>query len=139
MKQGKPGPRSVCFRRAKSLADSRPAVPLALSLCLVIGSVLLQGCAAGAALGLMGTATTGGVLTSDAVDGIPNEAETWSVSAIVEKEAEVYAGPGQEYSRIAILKKGAEIRVVGQKGDWIECCCDQFKRGWVHHSTLSGT
>ena len=139
MKQGRPGSGNVCIRRAKSLAGSRPAVPLTLSLCLVIGSTLLQGCAVGAALGLMGAAATAGVITSDAVDGTPNEAETWSVPAIVEKEAEVYAGPGEEYSRIAILKKGVEIRVVGQKGDWIECCCDQFKRGWVHHSRLSGT
>ena len=137
MKQAKPGLRQVCLWRPKGRADSRLAVPL--TLCLVIGSSLLQGCAVGAALGLMGATTTTGVLTSDAVDGTPNEVETWSVSAIVKNEAEVYAGPGEEYSRIGTLKEGAEIRVVGQKGDWIECCCDQFKRGWVHYSKLTGT
>jgi SH3-like domain-containing protein len=109
-----------------------------LTILLVLGSCLSQGCAVGAALGLIGATTTAGVLVSDACNRSPNEEEPWFVSAFAENETELYSGPGEEYSHVGTLKEGAEIRLLGQRGDWVECCCDSFGHGWVHHSSVSG-
>jgi len=129
--------RHVSCRRSRPRGDSLLVV--ALTLCLVLGSSLLKGCAVGAALGLVGATTTAGVLVSDTFDRSPNEDEPKFVSVFVKNETEVYTGPGVEYSRVTTLNEGVEIQVLGQRGDWVKCSCDRFKIGWIHHSSLSGT
>jgi uncharacterized protein YraI len=83
----------------------------------------------------MTAVTEAGVLTQTAWDAIRNQDEPESF--VVKSETEVYAGPGEEYPRIATLAEGAAIMVLGQEGDWIECCCDECEDGWIHCSCVS--
>jgi hypothetical protein len=78
---------------------------IAMTLCLVLASSLLGGCAVGAAVGLMSAATQVGVLTETALEAALDRDEPESV--VVRKETDVYAGPGEEYARIATLQEGA--------------------------------
>jgi uncharacterized protein YraI len=83
----------------------------------------------------MTAVTTAGVLVETVLDTVRYVHE--KVSFVVENDAEVYAGPGEEYPRIATLNEGTEIKVLAHKGDWIECCCDECEDGWIHCSCLS--
>jgi len=134
MKEDKTTLRRACFPRSRSHTHNRSLV--ALTLCLVLGSSLLGGCvAAGMAVGALTAATTAGVFVS-AVENTVRFAHE-QVSLVVENETEVYAGPGEEYPRIATLNEGTEIKVLAHQGDWIECCCDDCEDGWIHCPCVS--
>jgi len=128
--------RLVHTRSACSPSSWSSLLAVVLTLCLILGSSLLKGCAVGAALGLMGATTNAGSLVSSAVEPGSKDNEPGAVFAFLKDDAPVYAGPGEEYSQIATLKEGTEIQVLGQQGDWIECRCAQFKVGWVNHSVV---
>ena len=102
---------------------------VAMTLCLVLASSLLGGCAVGAVVGLMTAVTEVGVLTEAALEAALDRDEPESV--VVEKETDIYAGPGEEYARIATLNEGAEILVLGHRGFWVECSCDECENGWI--------
>jgi hypothetical protein len=127
MKGNKSMHRHASFSRSRSCAHSRSFT--ALTLCLVIAPFLLGGCAIGAAVGFMTAATEVGVLSEGALQAALDKDEPGSV--VVGKETDVYAGPGEEYARIATLDEGAEIRVLGHRGFWIECQCDECEDGWI--------
>ena len=102
---------------------------VALVLWLVLASSLLGGCMVGAAVGLMSAVTETGVLAETALQAALDRDEPKSV--VVKKETDVYAGPGEEYERIATLHQGAEILVLGHQGYWIECQWDECENGWI--------
>lgn len=102
---------------------------VAMTLCLVLASSLLGGCAVGAAVGLMTAVTEVGVLAETALEAALDRDEPESF--VVKKETHVYAGPGEEYTRIATLHDGAEILVLGHRGFWVECSCDECEDGWI--------
>jgi hypothetical protein len=102
---------------------------VALALCLVLASSLLGGCAVGAAVGLMTAVTEVVVLAEAALETALDTDEPKSV--VVEKETDIYAGPGEEYARIARLHEGDEILVLGHQGYWVECQCDECEDGWI--------
>ena len=108
---------------------SRNSSFVAVTLCLLLASSLLGGCAVGAAVGLMTAVTEVGVLAETALEAALDRDEPGSV--VVEKETDVYAGPGEEYARIATLHEGAEILVLGHQGFWVECQCDECEAGWI--------
>jgi hypothetical protein len=122
----------ACSPGSKHHTHSRSLVAVA---CLVIGSSLLSGCAVGAAVGALTAVTQAGVLVETVLDTVRYAHE--QVSLIVENETEVYAGPGEEYPRIATLHEGTEIKVLAHQGDWIECCCDECGDGWIHCPCVS--
>jgi uncharacterized protein YgiM (DUF1202 family) len=39
---------------------------------------------------------------------------------VIPKKLSLRAGPGENYSRIGIIKQGDEVKEVGRKGDWVE-------------------
>jgi hypothetical protein len=130
------------IRLAHTLPACSPSsrgIPLAvaLTLCLILGSSLLMGCAVGAAVGLMGAATNAAPLVSSAMEPGSQDNEPEQVFAFVEDDTAVYAGPGEEYSQIATLSEGTEIQVLRQRGDWIECRCVHFRVGWVDQSVVT--
>ncbi len=127
MKENKATHRHACFPRSRFYAHSGSFV--ALTLCLVLASSLLGGCALGAAVGLMTAVTEVGVLAETALETALSGDEPESV--VVKNETDVYAGPGEEYARIATLHEGAEILVLGYQGYWIECQCDECEDGWI--------
>jgi uncharacterized protein YgiM (DUF1202 family) len=127
MSENKATLRRTCFSRSRSQAH-RPSF-VALTLCLLLASSLLGGCAVGAVVGLMTAVTEVGILTETALEAALERDEPESV--IVKKETDVYAGPGEEYERIATLNEGAEILVLGYQGFWIECQCDECEDGWI--------
>ena len=102
---------------------------VALTLCLVLASSLSGGCAVGAVVGLMTAVTEVGVLAESALEVALDTDEPESV--VVKKETDIYAGPGEEYAQIATLHEGDEILVLGHRGDWIECQCDECEDGWI--------
>jgi uncharacterized protein YraI len=83
----------------------------------------------------MTAVTTAGVLAEAVLDTVRYAHE--QVCLVVENETEVYAGPGEEYPLVATLDQGAEVKVLGHAGDWIECCCDECEDGWIHCSCVS--
>jgi uncharacterized protein YgiM (DUF1202 family) len=54
----------------------------------------------------------------------------------VDQEVVVYEGPGREYSEIAKLNRGVEVKVLRKDGDWIECRSGRFEGGWIHISDV---
>jgi len=102
---------------------------LALGFCLVLVSFLSGGCMVGAAVGLMSAATEAGVLAETALEAALDTGEPESV--VLRKETDVFAGPGEEYERIATLHEGAEILVLGHQGYWVECQWDECEDGWI--------
>jgi uncharacterized protein YgiM (DUF1202 family) len=54
----------------------------------------------------------------------------------VDQEAVVYEGPGENYSEIARLHKGVEVKVLKKDGDWIQCKSGRFEGGWIHISAV---
>lgn len=125
--------RVVCFRRSGPHVRCRSLI--AVTLCLVLGTSLMTGCAVGAAVGALSAVTTGGVLVSAVEDAVRFAHKR--LSFVVEKETEVYTGPGEEYSRIGRLNRGVEVQVVASRGDWLECSSGLFEKGWIHHSRVA--
>ena len=122
--------RHTCILPSRSHVKTRTFV--GQTLCLVLAPSLFTGCILGAAVGAMTAVTEVGVLAEGA---IPNQDEPEIV--IVKEETRVYSGPGEEYPQITRLSQGAEIKVLKQDGDWIECCCDECRNGWIHCSCVS--
>jgi len=127
MNENKATLQRACSLHSRFQAHSPSFV--AMTLCLVLASSLLGGCALGAVVGLMTAVTEVGVLTETALEAALDRDEPRSV--FVEKETDIYAGPGEEYARIATLNEGAEILVLGRRGFWVECSCDECENGWI--------
>ena len=124
------GARPSCER---SPVLSRPVA--VLTVCLVLGSSVLGGCAVGAAVGTMSAMTTAGVLVAAVEDAVRFARQT--VSIVVKNETEVYTGPGEDYTRIGRLNRDAEIQVLAEEGVWLRCSCGLFEEGWVHRSRVA--
>jgi hypothetical protein len=127
MSENKASLRRACSRHSRFQAHSPSFV--AMTLCLVLAASLLGGCAVGAAVGLMTAVTEVGVLTETALEAALDRDEPESV--VVEKETDIYAGPGEGYVRIGTLNEGAEILVLGRRGFWVNCSCDESEDGWI--------
>jgi hypothetical protein len=107
---------------------------IALTLCLVLGTSLMTGCALGAAVGALSAVTTAGVLVSAVEDAVRFAHER--VSLVVRNGTEIYTGPGEEYSRIGRLNRGLEVQVVASRGDWLKCSSCLLEKGWIHRSRV---
>jgi len=127
MNENKATLQRACSLHSRFQAHSPSFV--AMTLCLVLASSLLGGCAVGAAVGLMTAVTEVGVLAETALEAALDGDEPESV--VVKKETDVYSGPGEEYARIATLHEGAEILVLERRGFWVECQCDECEDGWI--------
>ena len=106
----------------------------------VTAVILCLGCSLlGACLVAPAAIVTSAVVTSA---GFVNELEKAGQksddphSVTVRADTEVYEGPGEEYSLIATLCEGDEIKVLREKDDWIQCCADRFERGWIRQSGI---
>jgi len=104
----------------------------ALILCSMLAASLLQACTL-APVVLVGSTTAAG-LAMEAEKAV-NDSDR-SVLVAVEQDAVVYEGPGEEYSEIARLNKGVEVKVLKKDGDWIQCKSGQFEEGWIHVSAV---
>ena len=102
----------------------------ALTLCLILAASLMQACALAPAV-MVATTTTAGLLVE--AEKAITKGDTSDVIA-VDQNAVVYEGPGKQYSEVARLNKGVEVRVLRKDGNWIECKSGKFDEGWIHIS-----
>jgi len=130
MRESRIQPRQNLPSRTDGPIGTPPIV--ALILCLVLAASLLQACALAPVVMVASTTTAG--LVMEAEKAI-TKGDTSDVLA-VDQTAVVYEGPGEEYSEVARLNKGVEVKVLRQDGDWIECKSGRFEEGWIHISSV---
>lgn len=104
-------------------------------LCLAFGAFTSAGCAVAPALLLTTAAVSAVAVATEGERLILNVNEPSSV--IVKNDTDIYAGPGEGYSRKGTLAKGDKVEVLGHQEGWIQCRSDQFETGWIHNSDVS--
>ena len=102
----------------------------AMILCLILAASLLQACALAPVVMVAATSVAG--LVVEAEKAI-TKGDTANV-IVVDRNAIVYEGPGEEYSEVTRLNKGVEVKVLRKDGDWIQCKSGRFEEGWIYVS-----
>lgn len=102
----------------------------AMILCLILAALLLQACALAPVVMVAATSVAG--LVVEAEKAI-TKGDTANV-IVVDRNAIVYEGPGEEYSEVTRLNKGVEVKVLRKDGDWIQCKSGRFEEGWIYVS-----
>lgn len=124
--------RHFCPPGARALANHFRTT--AEILCVVLGCSLLGAClVAPTAIATSAVVTTAGLVTELVKAGQKTDDAD---SVTVQGKADVYDGPGEEYSLIATLHEGDDIKVLRQEDDWIHCWADQFESGWIRQSCI---
>lgn len=101
---------------------------------LCLGCSLLNAClVAPAAIVTSALVTSAGIVNELEKAGQKSDDQH---TVTVKADTEVYEGPGEEYSLIATLCEGDEIKVLQEEDDWIQCCADRFERGWIRQSGI---
>lgn len=104
------------------------------ALMLALGCILLQACALAPAVLVASAAVTTAGVAVEAEKAVQDRHDPDSIT--VKENAEVHDGPGKQYPRIATLHEGDEIRILGEKEDWVACHGDAFPVGWIHRSCV---
>jgi uncharacterized protein YgiM (DUF1202 family) len=128
MRRSRTQPRQSLLSRTDGPVRIPPIA--ALILCLILAASLMQACALAPVV--MVAATTTAALLVEAEKAI-TKGDTSDIIA-VDQNAVVYEGPGEEYSEVARLNKGVEVKVLRKDGDWIECKSGKFEEGWIYIS-----
>ena len=105
-----------------------------VGLCLALGALTSGGCAVAPALMLTTAAVSAVAVATEGERLILNVHEPDSI--IVKNDTDIYAGPGEGYSRQGTLAEGDEIKVLGHLEGWVQCRSDQFEMGWIRDSDL---
>ena len=115
-----------------SRTDGPVRIPpiVALMLCLILAASFLQACALAPAF--MVAATSTAALVVEAEKAITKG--DMSDVRVVDQNAVVYEGPGEQYSEVTTLNKGVEVRVLSKDGNWIQCKSGKFEAGWIQIS-----
>ena len=103
-------------------------------LCLALGCSLFGACLVAPTAIVTSTVVTTAGIVNELEKAGQNTDDRNSLTA--KANTEVYDGPGEEYSLIATLGEGDEIKVLQEEDDWIQCCADRFENGWIHQSGI---